>query len=231
MNNRIKTITLSTIILCLLGNIAHAQEELFNAIDQIIYLSKQETSAQLNKKIYFHVSQVNNILKIKNNFSITNSNKIISTLDDQIAFYAGNDDMVKYLRSAKKVEQYNLDDLSKNGKSIKAISFVGNVLNVYDLVKTADEAYGNIIEGNDNLQNTYLPVAEKIASFNPVAGGLIHIKNETDTLFNLSRDIGSEYFEIVTSIRDRYNRQYNTLANKGVKGEDSEGMILSLIHI
>jgi len=210
------------------GGSLWSNDELFNKIDALIYVSKNPNIIERNKKTIAIAGQINSILSARYDVLLSQSEDAIVALNGQINTYKNNKDMLKYLKTAKATEEsnyYNVRKLSTKFKAVKAFGAVGNALNVYDLIKTSNEAYVNIQEGKANYKNTFLPIAEKIISFNPVAGGLVHIKNEIDTGMTLSRSVGEEYSNEIYNIRDRYFKQYHILANKGIEGKNPEKMI------
>jgi plastocyanin len=201
-------------------------KDLYSKLDELIYLADNPKQQKYNQLTLSVVTLANSIINNKFESLINNSNDVISNLKNQSIFYKGNDELVDYLKIAKKVETDNLTKITKNSKIFKTVDFIGettgHLLNLYELKKAVDNATENIIEGEANLKNSYLPVAEKIISFNPVAGGILHIRDEIITAIDLSRDIEHEYKNALSGYRDQYFNQYHILAKRGFEGKPKE---------
>jgi len=156
-------------------------------------------------------------------------NKASFRIQEQIKFYENSPEIVDYLKSADAELSKSAAKVSLKVTAIKNLAkaggVVGGAINVYEFVDTL----GNSIDDFKKDKLTYMgsvqPVLEKIVAFNPVAGGLLFIKDETAKVLDLSRGIGDEYQGAVKTITDRYFQQYHVLAQRGLDGKDGQGYI------
>jgi hypothetical protein len=160
------------------------------------------------------------------------ANEIIVNLDRDIKFYANNPQLKQQLLASKATQKAVLKELEtvKNTKisKFKSLSKIGTAMNIYSLTTSTWNIYNKIEENKKITVLDGLDVLSNVIAFNPigaVGSGLYAIEKEIDNAMNITHGINDSYRESIWSLRDRYFRQYHTLADRGFQGKEGNNFI------